>query len=131
MWKRGDLLWVAASFVLSMPAFAHHSFPVHFNGEHTVTVSGTVKEFRFRKPHGIIFLAVDDDGSAIEWKIETNSPNVLRRRGWSEDSIDVGDQVTIEGYPARDGSNFMRVYRIEFADGHELIGQRPSAGVER
>ena len=61
----------------------------------------------------------------MEWKAETNSPNILRRRGWTEDSIKPGDRVKIEGYPARDGSQFMRVYRVIYADGHELVGQRP------
>ncbi|HUL82432.1 MAG TPA: DUF6152 family protein, partial [Gammaproteobacteria bacterium] len=73
--------------------------------------------------------AKDADGAQQHWRIETNSPNILRRRGWSEDSIKPGDQVTIEGYPARDGSTSMRVYRVTFADGHELIGQRPDPAV--
>jgi len=120
------------STLASSAANAHHSFAVHFVGDHTVTVSGSVREFHFRNPHGVISLDVPAaDGSASEWKIETNSPNVLRRRGWSETSIAAGDQVTIEGYPARDGSNAMRVYRVIFPDGRELVGQRPAAGVER
>lgn len=121
-----------AVFALWSAADAHHSFAVHYVGERTITVSGVVREFRFRNPHGTIYLeAVDSDGAAVEWKIETNSPNVLRRRGWTPDSIAPGDEVVITGFPARDGSNAMRVYRVEFADGHELIGQRPAAGAER
>lgn len=112
-------------------ALAHHSFPVHFIGEETVSIQGTVTEFRFRNPHGIIFVDVPgEDGSVTEWKVETNSPNILRRRGWSPDSIKPGDEVTLEGFPARDGSNFMRIYRVTYADGRELIGQRPSTGIE-
>ncbi len=60
------------------------------------------------------------------WRVETNSPNILKRRGWSEDSIAAGETITVEGYPARDGSNYMRIYRVTFADGRELIGQRPA-----
>jgi len=113
-------LGVAAS------AAAHHSFAVHFVADKVVTVKGTVTEFSFRNPHGLITVdAKDADGAQQHWRIETNSPNILRRRGWSEDSIKPGEQVTIEGYPARDGSTSMRVYRVTFADGHELIGQRP------
>jgi hypothetical protein len=107
-------------------ATAHHSFAVHFVADKMITVKGTVTEFSFRNPHGLISVdAKDADGAAQHWRIETNSPNILRRRGWSEDSIKPGDHVTIEGYPARDGSTSMRVYRVTFADGHELIGQRP------
>jgi hypothetical protein len=73
----------------------------------------------------MLLVAVEDVGQQAEWKIETNSPNILRRRGWSETSIKAGDRVTVEGYPARDGSNFMRVYRVTYPDGRELVGQRP------
>jgi hypothetical protein len=122
-----------AGVLLTSGAFAHHSFAVHFDGERTITVTGTVTEFRFRNPHGVIRLAATaEDGSTAEWKIETNSPNILRRRGWSPESIAVGEQVAIEGFPARDGSRSMRVYRVEFADGRDpLIGQRPAVGIEQ
>jgi hypothetical protein len=111
--------------------YGHHSFPVHFVPDELVEVTGVVSEFRFRNPHGLIYLtARGDDGSAEEWKIETNSPNILRRRGWSPESIKPGDEVTIVGYPARDESNFMRVYRVVYADGRELTGQRPSPATD-
>jgi hypothetical protein len=108
------------------PAAAHHSFAVHFVSDKMIKVSGTVTEFGFRNPHGLIALtARGGDGAEQRWKVETNSPNILRRRGWSETSLKPGDSVTIEGYPARDGSAFMRVYRVTFPDGKELVGQRP------
>jgi hypothetical protein len=118
--------WLAAA----APAAAHHSFPVHFVADRLVTVAGVVDEFTFRNPHGVIMLTAKGDGGAVvQWKIETNSPNILRRRGWSESSIKPGDAVTVEGYPARDGSSFMRVYRVIYADGRELVGQRPDPNV--
>lgn len=113
-----------------MPAAAHHSFAVHFVGDRVVTLQGTVTAFSFRNPHGVIELAARGEGGAtVAWKIETNSPNILRRRGWSESVVKPGDEVTIEGYPARDGSSSMRVYRLTFADGRELVGQRPDPAV--
>jgi hypothetical protein len=109
---------------------AHHSFAVHFVADRLVTVRGTVDEFTFRNPHGVLLVTAEGEGGAAQqWKIETNSPNILRRRGWTESSIKAGDSVTIEGYPARDGSNFMRVYRVVYADGRELVGQRPDPSI--
>lgn len=120
----------AAALAAALPAAAHHSFAVHFVGDRVVKVVGTVTAFTFRNPHGVIELvAQGENGAAESWKIETNSPNILRRRGWSESSIEPGDAVTIEGYPARDGSHSMRVYRLTFADGRELVGQRPDPAV--
>jgi len=123
---------VAAAFALGIAAnvAAHHSFAVHFVADKMITVKGKVTEFSFRNPHGLLTVdAKDAAGTEQQWRIETNSPNILRRRGWSEDSIKPGDEVTVEGYPARDGSPSMRVYRVTFADGHELIGQRPDPAV--
>jgi hypothetical protein len=111
-------------------AVGHHSFAVHYIPEKIIEMSGTVTEFRFRNPHGLVIFEVRAaDGTRAEWRAETNSPNILRRRGWAPDSIKPGDRITVEGYPARDGSNMMRVYRIRFADGRELVGQRPTTGV--
>ncbi|HEY5623895.1 MAG TPA: DUF6152 family protein [Gammaproteobacteria bacterium] len=119
---------------LAIPLFAlaHHSFAVHYDGSRTISVAGVVEEFRFRNPHGMIVLnGAGADGVTASWKIETNSPNILRRRGWTPESIAAGDEVVIEGFPSNDGSNSMRVYRVQFADGRELIGQRPAVGIEQ
>ncbi len=130
MASRGLSLGLVAALVAAAPAVAHHSFAVHFVADRLITVRGTVDEFTFRNPHGVLMLtSKGDDGADQHWKIETNSPNILRRRGWSETSIKTGDVVSVEGYPARDGSNFMRVYRVTYADGRELVGQRPDPGV--
>jgi hypothetical protein len=127
---RGFALALLAATFVATPGRAHHSFAVHFVADRLVTVRGTVDEFTFRNPHGVLLVtAVGEGGGGEMWKIETNSPNILRRRGWTETSVKAGDVVTIEGYPARDGSNFMRVYRVTFADGRELVGQRPDPSV--
>ena len=130
MAPRGLPLALVAALLGAAPADAHHSFAVHFVADRLITVRGTVDEFTFRNPHGVLMVtAKSDDGAQQQWKIETNSPNILRRRGWTETSIKPGDAVTVEGYPARDGSNFMRVYRVTYADGRELVGQRPDPSV--
>jgi hypothetical protein len=128
--QRGlPLILVAAAFYAA-PAAAHHSFAVHFVADKLVTVRGKVEEFTFHNPHGVLTLTAESEGGAAQtWKIETNSPNILRRRGWTETSIKPGDVVSVEGYPARDGSNFMRVYRVTYTDGRELVGQRPDPSV--
>ncbi|MEO8467127.1 MAG: DUF6152 family protein [Gammaproteobacteria bacterium] len=124
------IVWVSLAALLAVgTAAAHHSFAVHFVGDKLIKVSGVVDEFSFHNPHGLLVLTTKKDGAEQVWRIETNSPNILRRRGWDETSIKHGDQVTVEGYPARDGSNSMRVYRVIYPDGHELVGQRPDPGV--
>jgi hypothetical protein len=37
--------------------------------------------------------------------MEMGSPNILMRSGWRRDTLKVGDLVTVNGSPAKDGSN--------------------------
>jgi hypothetical protein len=102
----------------SMGAAAHHSFAVFFDNEQgIVTVKGTVTEFSFRNPHGLIRLDVTEQGKVVEWKAETNSPSILERRGWKRDSLKAGDQIVLEGWRARDGAPYMRMRKVTMADG--------------
>jgi len=110
---------VAAS--MGSAAVAHHSFAVFFDADKSVTVSGTVTEFQFRNPHGLIRIVTRDaKGNEAQWRAETNSPSILERRGWAKDSLKAGDQITIEGWPARDGSNYMRMRKVTRKDGSPI-----------
>ncbi|MEO6339041.1 MAG: DUF6152 family protein [Caulobacteraceae bacterium] len=92
---------------------AHHSFAIFFGGDKTVSVTGTVTEFTFANPHGVIAVSTKNaKGEAEIWKAESNSPSILRRRGWEKDSLKVGDVITVEGWPARDGSKYMRMRKV-------------------
>jgi hypothetical protein len=117
------ILLLAVGLAVMNPAGAHHSFAVFFNTDsQLVKISGVVRDFQFRNPHGVITLDVPKGKEKIVWRAETNSPSVLRRRGWTPESLHVGDQVTLEGWPARDGTRYIRLRSARLADGH-LIGQ--------
>ncbi len=107
----------ALLFVAAVPAFAHHSFAVFFDADKSVTVRGVVQEFQFRNPHGLLKVLVKNENGEEAWKAETNSPSILERRGWTRESIKVGEIISIEGWPARDGSHYMRVRVVKRADG--------------
>lgn len=115
----------ALALAVSGAAHAHHSFAAFFDPSKTVTLKGTVTAFRFTNPHGTIVLAVTGaDGKAHEWRAETNAPVVLVRRGWHRTILKPGDEVTIEGWPARDGKPWIRLSRAFDASG-KLIGTAP------
>ena len=102
---------------------AHHSFSVYYDPEVMVTVSGTVEDFRFTNPHGIIHLkAVDDRGEEVIWTVETTAPVFMARRGWSKDTIKAGEQVSIRGWYSRDGTNLMRMQAAFRPDGSQIEG---------
>jgi len=129
----GRLLWPGAAALaggvalLAGGAEAHHSFAVFFSSDHDViTITGPVKAFHFTNPHGIIEIVVPGKGKADQdWKAETNSPSVLVRRGWSKDVIKEGEVVTLQGWQARDGSNYLRLRNASRADGTP-IGTAPA-----
>jgi hypothetical protein len=104
-------------------ALAHHSFAVFFDAQKSVSITGVVTGFQFVNPHGVIRLNVKTrDGKTEEWKVETNSPSILRRRGWTPDSLKVGETVTIDGWPARDNSHYARLRKATRANG-EIVGK--------
>ena len=116
---------VAALCLVPAGASAHHSFAVYFDGSKDVTIRGKVTSFRFTNPHGTIVLDVTDaQGRVRQWRAETNAPVVLRRRGWTRTSIKPGEEITIEGWPSRDGKPYLRLRRAVHADGR-LIGTAP------
>jgi len=113
----------ALALIVAGPATAHHSFAVFFNTDvQLVKITGVVQDFQFHNPHGVITLAVPKGKTRITWRAETNSPSVLRRRGWTSESLHVGDQVTLEGWPAQDGSRYIRLRSAHLADGRP-VGQ--------
>jgi hypothetical protein len=99
-------------------AGAHHSFAM-FDQTQRVTLKGTVSEFQWTNPHAFIQLSVANAaGAKEEWSIELNSPNNLKRQGWSSTSLKSGDQVTLVTYPLRDqsahkGGLFIEVTRAD------------------
>jgi uncharacterized protein DUF6152 len=100
---------------------AHHSFAVFFDDQKSIKVSGTVTDFRFTNPHAIIsFTAKNDKGQDEAWRAETNAVTLLRRRGWTAESLKSGDKITIEGWPSRDGAKYMRMRTVTRADGTVL-----------
>lgn len=125
MFKNVAALCLLALSWVALPATAHHSFPVHFVPEEMITVTGVVTEFRFTNPHGVVFFDVTGkDGKKTQWRAETNSPNLLKRRGWSKNSLVPGQKVTITGWPARDGSPLVRIATVTLPDGSVLTGQQ-------
>lgn len=119
------LALAATLAALPATAQAHHSFAAFFDPTKSVTITGTVTEFRFTNPHGMVALDVKKpDGTVEHWRAETNAPVVLVRRGWSRDSIKPGQVVTIDGWPSRDGRNYVRLRDAKDASG-KPIGSLP------
>jgi hypothetical protein len=112
---------IAGLSACAVTAAAHHSSSLYYDVEDRITVTGEVTEFLFANPHAILkFEVTAEDGSVQQWVAETTSPSLLRRRGWSRQSFEPGQTVTLEGMPSLDGSWLMRITRAWHEDGSEI-----------
>lgn len=90
----------------AVPVFAHHAFSAEFDIKKPITVKGTVTKIEWMNPHAWIYVDVKTDSGATEaWQFETGAPIELLRRGWRKNDLKVGDEVTIQGVRAKDGTN--------------------------
>ena len=62
----------------------------------------------------------------VDWNLESQSPNILVRAGWSKDSIKPGDKALVVIHPLKDGSNGGSVFRLTI-NGHPLAMGGPSS----
>jgi hypothetical protein len=109
---------VLLSFATSVPA--HHG-NAEYDDKNPITIKGTVTEFEWTNPHAQIYLDVKDDkGSVVHWSVETYSPGKLVRAGWAKDSVKVGDQVSINLIPAKNGSPVGFLHKLVLPNGKEL-----------
>lgn len=135
-----------AAVAASLPLAAHHSFSAEFDSTQEIRATGEVTEVEWQNPHAWIHLSVTelcerrgaprgsddaveeewacrtpdaDEGTA--WAFELGSPNGLMRQGWTRNSLDAGDVVTISGSRARDGSTNSNARNVTTADGTRLF----------
>jgi hypothetical protein len=94
-----------STLVVSSGASAHHSFAMFDNKQEKV-LNGTIKELQWTNPHIWVQVLVGDPaGKVVEWSIEGGSPNNLARKGWSRNSMKVGDKVVLTIHPLKNGDN--------------------------
>jgi hypothetical protein len=104
-------------------AQAHHSIAAFYVTSASITITGTVTEFRYINPHARVYLrVVDEKGDSVIWLAEGAAAGALQRRGWTGDELKPGDRITITGLPSRDGSPKVEWRVITLADGREIGG---------
>jgi hypothetical protein len=83
-----------------------------------VTLKGIVNEFTWRNPHAYFTVeTTNEHGERVEWTVQMPSTITLARRGWTRDSLSVGEQIVVGLHPARDGRPYGLFQSIEKAGG--------------
>ena len=111
-------------------AWAHHAFAAEFDANKSIKVSGTITKVEWTNPHAWLYIDVkDESGKTTNWSFELGSPNGLVRLGWRRTSLKEGDQVTVEGFLAKDGSNTANAHSVTLPDGRKVFAgsQAPDA----
>jgi len=110
----------------AIPASAHHAFIAEFDANKRMKVTGTITRFEWTNPHAWLYIDVkDESGKVTNWSFEMGSPNVLIRQGWKRTALNQGDQVSVEGYAAKDGSNVANARRVTLPDGRQVFAGSP------
>ena len=104
---------------LAQPAAAHHSFAM-FDMSKTVTVKGVVKEVQWANPHVWVELVIAEGGAQKAYSFEAGAVAVLKRAGWTRDTLKAGDNISIVSHPFRAGRTGGSLERVTLANGRTL-----------
>lgn len=117
----------------SISTSAHHSVAAVYDMDRLVTVEGIVSDVQLINPHGVIAIdVVSDRGSSQTWRVEMPGKLSLARRGWTDDTVAIGDRLVIAGNPARSEAPELFWKTITLEDGSKLVapGEEDAQSIE-
>jgi hypothetical protein len=130
----GMVLAGLALLVPAAPARAHHSFAAEYDAAKPVTLKGVVSKIEWTNPHARFYIEVKDETGTFTWNLELASPNVLTRNGWTRRTLNIGDEITVQGSLAKDGSKMANARSVVLASGKRVFAgssadaEAPAAG---
>ena len=114
---------VVCALAVAAPLAAHHGY-ANYDTDRKVTLKGTIARWVWSNPHILVQIDVADDGGhVVRWTVESENPSTLIRSGWTDKSLKVGDQVTINALPVKNGNPVGRIIDVVLADGTRLPGR--------
>ena len=123
---------IGAGLLLALPMLAHHSFSAEYDTSKPVTLKGKFVKMDWVNPHSqVYFDVVDEKGEKHTWRAETPPPNGLYRSGWRKNMLKEGDDITVQGFMAKDGDYIMWSQTVTLGDGSKLTLNSAPPGLEK
>jgi uncharacterized protein DUF6152 len=126
-WILGGLV-VSGLLLTTGPIAAHHSFAAEFDADKPITLTGIVTKVEWTNPHAWVYFNVKDKttGEVTNWGAEMGPPHGLQRRGWRRDTLKIGEEVTIAGSLAKNGSKRLNARTVTLTS----TGARPGESLD-
>ena len=114
--------------LITAPVAAHHG-TASFDTSKDLTLKGTVTDWIWANPHCFLkFDAMDETGTVRNWAVEVSNPTDMTKRGWARSSFKVGDVVTVNLQPVKNGAPIGRLRNVVLPDGSSLTAMGPAPG---
>ena len=97
-------LWMSL-LLMQSAVLAHHALQNQFDISRTIKLTGEISKIDWSNPHIRLYVEVKGESKTVTWELYLASPNQQTMNGWKIDTYRPGDHISVDVYPARDGSS--------------------------